>query len=213
MDIGNAIKMCRIQRGLNQRELAELANLSKQAIAAYENGIRKPKYENLEAIADALNVSISTFVDRDEQKQALRAANNAPVLPTGVTPLAQLKHHYVPLIGSVAAGAPIFAEQNVECYVDGPRKADYALKVEGDSMIPTLQNGDTIFIRQQDVLENGEIGVVLIDDSACVKHVYTHDGGLLLISDNPSYPPRVVEAKECEYLKILGKVIGFTRMW
>lgn len=213
MNVSAAIKRIRKEKGLSQRQLAELIGVTEQTISNYESGRRSVELEKLEDLADALNVSVETFISSDERNSALKAANGPDTLPKGITPISQMPHHYVPLIGSVAAGTPIFAEQCYDCYVDAPRKADFALTVEGDSMVPTLCNGDTIYIHQQDVVEEGEIGVVLIDDSACVKHIYHHPEGLMLISDNPAYPPRIVKVAEHEYVKVLGKVCGFTRMW
>lgn len=212
--VGTNIKRRRQELHMSAEQLASKIGCSPATIYRYENGsIDNVNTEKLSQIAKALMTTPELLMGWDSNESTSLPSKRGDTLPKGITPMSQMERHYVPLIGSVAAGIPIYAEQNAECYVEGPRKADYALKVDGDSMVPTLQNGDTIFIRQQDVLENGEIGVVLIDDTACVKHVYTHEGGLLLVSDNPAYPPRVVEARDCEYLKILGKVIGFTRMW
>lgn len=213
-NIGLKIKEIRKEKGYSQRRLGEMLNLTEQTISNYESGRRQVDFKTLEAIADVLNVTIETFITSDERNQALEAEKQRNKLPKGITPISEMQHHYVPLIGSVAAGVPIFAEQNYDCYVDAPRKADYALTVEGDSMTPTFLHGDTIYIRQQDDVEDGEIGVVLIDDSACVKHIYHQADGLLLISDNAAkYPPRMVRFADYEYVRILGKVCGYTRMW
>ena len=114
-----------------------------------------------------------------------------------------------------AAGVPILAEQDYETRINpcAPVDADYSVTVRGDSMAPTYLDGDVVFIREQPEVDDGCVAVVLIDDSAAVKHVVRAKDGLLLISDNPNYPPMLMRWAEHEHMRVLGLVTGYLRMY
>ena len=122
----------------------------------------------------------------------------------------------IPLIGAVAAGTPIFAEENIEDYVDVPNgyfasnnEELFVLKVKGDSMINAgILDGDEIVVKKQDTAENGEIVVALIDDSATVKRFYKENGFVRLMPENPLYEP-IIEKD----VKILGVLSGLIRRY
>lgn len=198
-DLGLRIKTMRTSRDITQAELARAIGKSPSAITMYESGRREPDFETLEALADVFNVPMVAFLSDD--------------LPEGLVPIRLIHHHAVPLIGSVAAGEPILADESVDLYIDGPAKADYALRVQGDSMNPTYLDGDVVYIRQVPDAPDGTVGVALIDDSACLKHLYHIPNGLLLTSDNPAYPPMQKTWPECDTIRILGVVVGYTRIY
>ena len=119
----------------------------------------------------------------------------------------------VPLIGTVAAGAPILAQENIENYFPIPvellpNNETFMLKVKGDSMIEAgIFDGDRVIVEQTNVARNGEIVVALVDDSATVKRFYKEKGYIRLQPENSSMEPIIVPD-----VKILGKVIGLFRM-
>ncbi len=119
----------------------------------------------------------------------------------------------IPLIGTVAAGIPLLAEENVTDYfpipVDMlPNKKVFMLTVKGDSMINCgILNGDRVIVEQENTCEDGEIVVALVDDSATVKRFYKEDGHIRLQPENDTMDPIIVP--DCA---ILGKVIGLIRM-
>ncbi|MHB1335051.1 MAG: transcriptional repressor LexA [Candidatus Humimicrobiaceae bacterium] len=122
---------------------------------------------------------------------------------------------YLPLLGSIAAGKPIFAEENIQEYVPvsaqimGKTKGQFLLKVKGDSMSGDhIINGDTIIVRIQNAAENGDIIVALVGSEAVVKRFYRRDDGVIeLRSSNPLYEPIIAENN----LVIQGKVIAIYR--
>ena len=118
----------------------------------------------------------------------------------------------VPIIGQVAAGAPILAEQNILDYFPipveyMPNSESFMLKVKGESMINAgILNGDTVLVQRQSTAKNGEMVVALLDDSATVKTFYKEDGHYRLQPENDTMSPIIVE--DCE---ILGKIFGVLR--
>ncbi|MCI9313400.1 MAG: transcriptional repressor LexA [Lachnospiraceae bacterium] len=120
----------------------------------------------------------------------------------------------IPVIGQVAAGLPILAEQNIESYFPVPADMvpggeSFALKVKGDSMINVgIYNGDQIFVKSCQTAKNGDTIVALIDDSATVKTFYKEDGHIRLQPENDSMEPIIVD--DCQ---ILGKVFGVFRLY
>ena len=119
----------------------------------------------------------------------------------------------VPVIGTVAAGVPILAEQNIEDYLPIPaeilpNKEVFMLKVKGNSMIGAgIYNGDKVIVAKQPNAENGDKVVALVDDSATVKTFYKENGHFRLQPENSSMDPIILDQVE-----ILGKVIGLFRM-
>ena len=119
----------------------------------------------------------------------------------------------VPVIGTVAAGTPILAEQNIEDYLPIPaeilpNKEVFMLKVKGNSMIEAgIYNGDKVIVAKQPNAENGDKVVALVDDSATVKTFYKENGHFRLQPENSSMEPIILDQVE-----ILGKVIGLFRM-
>ncbi len=122
---------------------------------------------------------------------------------------------FVPLVGTIAAGVPITAHENIESHIPVPQemihnvKKPFALRVKGDSMINAhIMDGDYVVIKEQNTAENGDMVAVLLGDEATVKHIqFTHDGARL-IAANPAFAP--IEVKR-EDSKIMGKVIGLIR--
>ncbi|MCL4378369.1 MAG: transcriptional repressor LexA [Actinobacteria bacterium] len=130
-------------------------------------------------------------------------------------PLPENNIDYLPLLGSIAAGKPVFAEENIQEYVPvssqimGKTKGQFLLKVKGDSMSGDhIVDGDTLVVKIQNSVENGDIVVALVDNEAVVKRYYRReDGAVELRSSNPLYEPIVVK----EGLQIQGRVIAIYR--
>lgn len=120
----------------------------------------------------------------------------------------------VPMIGTVAAGAPIVAEENIEGYFPIPAEympnaQSFMLKVKGESMINAgIFEGDKIMVKQQSTANNGDIVVALIDDSATVKTYYKENGHYRLQPENDTMEPIIVDD-----VTILGKVFGIFRLF
>ena len=136
------------------------------------------------------------------------------VIVTGEYPEEQklnVRFKSIPLLGTIAAGQPILAEQNIEDYfnLDKKIKADFCLRIKGDSMINVnILDGDIVFIKRQEDLEDGQIGAVLVEDSATLKRFYKQNGSVILQAENPAYKPLVISKGN---VIILGKMVASLR--
>lgn len=123
-----------------------------------------------------------------------------------------VKTKEVPVLGVIAAGTPIFAEENIDFYVPVSENLSkgrtlFALKVQGDSMINAgIFDGDIVIVSKQEIVENGEIAVVLIEDSATLKRFYKTDTEIKLVAENEKYQPIIVKDA-----LVLGKAIALQR--
>ena len=199
------LQFLRRRENLSQVELAEKLGLAKSTISMYENGARKPSFEVLELLADFFNVNMSTLVP-------VERGESAPS-PSNVLPMPEMRE--VPLLGVIACGEPLLAAENIEGSVSVPAHvtADFALRCKGDSMINArILDGDLVYIRRQDTVENGQIAAVLIDDEATLKRVfyYPEKQKLVLNPENPQYEPLIFVGEELASVRILGRAVAFT---
>lgn len=217
MKLGQIITEYRREHSMSQRQFAEkCGNLTNGYVSMLENDRNPatgkpiiPSLDKLKSIASTMGITLQRLLDEADDLEVKLEAPPRDNLYS----IRAMKPHRVPLIGSVACGQPILAEESYEVFVDSPSKADYALKVEGDSMEPQYQEGDIVYIRAQDDCDDGQVAVVLLDDSAALKHIYHIQDGLQLISNNPAYPPKTVTVPQYDTIRILGIPCGFTRMY
>ena len=195
----------RKRKNLSQEALAKELGLTRSSISMYELGKREPPLEILELIADYYNVDMNTLLGKDSSSSAF---------PSNVLPLPN--SYRVPLLGNIACGDPILAEQNIIDKVSVPdtvRGADFALLCNGDSMINArIFDGDIVYIHMQDTVDNGSIAAVLIGDEATLKKVYYTPGRdrITLRPCNPLYPDYEYAGEDLNKIRILGKAIAFT---
>lgn len=204
---------CAIEKsGLSYRQIAELSGVAKSAVQRYAKaGTEKIPVDRLKAIANAIGADSAEIMGWSSN--GTESDKTDVFLSENVQPISELSMHRIPMIGEIAAGQPIVCEQDYETVVPGPIGANFALTVQGDSMEPTYLTGDIVYLRQQDDVDNGQVAAVIIDNEATLKHVYHIPNGLTLVSDNTAYPPRVVTMPGYDNIRILGLVIGYTRMY
>lgn len=195
-------------RDMKQSELSLKTHIPKSAISQYLSGKFEPKQDRIEEIAKVLDVSEAWLMGYDVP---LSRENNTISLPDNIIPLPNMNS--IPLLGNIACGEPILAEENIECNIDIPEEitADFALRCKGDSMIDArILDGDIVYIKQQPTVNNGEIAAVLIGDEATLKKVYLSGDTLTLLACNSSYEPFVYSGSDLENIRIIGKAVGFT---
>ena len=209
-------------RGMAQVDLCRETNIGKSSISSYLKGIYVPKQQNIYKMALALNVSEGWLLGLDcpmervsnqathksTDRPAWERYPNAGIMPPPTT----VKK---PLIGTIACGTPILAIENIEGMYDVPDriKCDFILQCKGDSMINArISDGSFVYVREQPMVESGEIGVVLVDDEATLKRIYYDKEKTIitLTAENPNFPPLIYTGEELESIKIIGKAVGYT---
>ncbi len=202
MLIGERIKQRRKELGLSVDEVAAKIGKNRATVYRYESkDIEKLPLEVLEPLAKALDTTPAFLMGWEEPKDT---ANNIIPLPEMIK---------IPLIGTIACGMPILAEEHIDDYVNLPSHihADFALVCKGDSMINArIFDGDLVYIRRQDMVGNGEIAAVLIEGEATLKRVRIYNDHVSLEPENPMYRPIVLWNEEMNNVQIIGKAVAFT---
>ena len=192
MKFTNRLRQALEFRNMSQSELSRLSGIGKSAISQYLSGEYEAKQENIYLMSKPLNV------------------NPAWLMGFDVPMVGGELNRGIPIIGTIAAGTPILAEENIEDYfvIDNRVNADFGLIVKGDSMINAdIFDGDIAFIRKQPTLENGEIGAILLDNEATLKRFSKTNDSVILQAENSSMTdwPRIYTEGN---IKILGKLVG-----
>lgn len=211
------LKQIMAERALRQVDILKLCEpycqkydvkIGKTDLSQYVSGKVNPGSDKLRVLAAALNVSETWLMGYDAPRTEPFDVFSLP----GVLPLPRFVPK--PLIGTIACGTPITAEQNVDRYISVPDdiKCDFVLRCRGDSMIDAhIMNGASVYIREQPDVENGEIAAVIVDDEeATLKRVYKSPDALTLIPANSSYQPIVITGERLQHVRILGLVVAWT---
>lgn len=197
------IKQRRIALKMSQTELAhKVGYTDRSTIAKVEAGQIDLTQPKIMAFAKALNTTPGKLLGWVVDPEPI-ASNIIPV-PAG---------RRIPVVGTIACGSPILAQENIQGYVDTDKAhgADFALICRGDSMAPKILDGDVVLIRQQPTVDNGQVAAVLIGDEATLKKVYLQDNQLVLVPENGAYSPLVYTGQDMASAQVLGLVVGFTR--
>ncbi len=222
MKLSDKLARLKARRGLTTDALSLKSGVPKGTINKVLNGeTRNPTIATLKALAQALECPLEWLSGEGSAAvpppkpgdiPGVRRLGDAPDAPHWFDSLLPVLTRRVPLLGTIAAGAPIYAEQELavaDC--EAGLHCDFALRVKGDSMVGArIHDGDIVFIRRQDDVADGQIAAVVIDDEATLKRVYHVKNGLQLLSENPKYPPMMFTLNECGAIRILGLAVGFT---
>lgn len=226
--IGERLTALREKQSLTQAQVAEIIGVDRTSYAKYETNVNKPT-RKLKELSDLFNVSsdyimcLTNLPDKLNQaltphKGALREAMDN----LDESQIVTIRHSYrVPILGRVAAGKPIYAYEDVigYQYIDESFQNDgyeyFALIIKGQSMEPTIMDGDTVIVRKQDYIESGQIAIVLIDgEDATAKEVKETPEGVVLIGHNAAvYQPHFYSRQEIQELpvQIIGRVVQSIR--
>lgn len=190
------LKNLRKNSGLLQQDMANKIGITKSAYGYYEQGKTTPDIITARKIAEILNVSVSYLLG--EQKHEKRSGT------------------FVPVLGTVQAGIPIEAVEDIIDYEElHPSMLEhgeeyFALQVKGDSMEPRMRNGDVVIVRKQSDVNHDDTAIVLVNgNEATIKRVLKSEAGIMLAPNNPAYEPKFYSNKDIKELPvvILGKVI------
>ena len=207
--IGSRIRNRREELGLSQDELGKrLGYKSRSSINKIELDQRNLTQSKIKAIAEALETTPAYIMGWDEPDQKLDKENLK--FFDNLFPIETKKF---PLIGNIACGKPILADEQFEAYIEAGAniKADFCLRAKGDSMIGArIYDGDIVFIRKQEMVDDGEIAAVLIDDEATLKRGYydQESNVIQLFAENPQYKTMRFAGEELDHIRILGKAVA-----
>lgn len=201
MSFSEQLKKARLNMGYTQQQVADIIGITKSTYCGYETGKRKPDVFKIKQLATCLNTSGDILLETESLSN----------IPEGFEPMPEMAT--IPRIGQIACGTPILAQQNIECMGSAPKSwnATFSLVCKGDSMLPSIKDGDLVAIRQQPMVENGEIAAVRIGDEATLKRVYLKKSQIILQPENPEYEPIVLFGEEINDVKIIGKAVGLCR--
>lgn len=202
MEIGARIKLLRERRGLTLEQVGEYVGVNKATVQRYESGEIDIKRNVAIKLAEVLHTDPAYIMGWADE------------LPDNVIPMPNLRR--VPRLGTIACGVPILAEQNIEGYDQVPDwvKCDFTLTCKGDSMINArIHDGDTVCIKAQPEVENGQIAAVLVEgefeSGATLKRVRYVDGGVALWPENPNYAPMIFTGADVNKVRVLGLATHF----
>ena len=197
MTIYQRIKFLREEKGMTQQELAEKVGFkTASAVNKIELGLRDINQTKILAFATALGTTPGELMGGVRRKESVKGVK-------------------IPVLGYVRAGIPIEAVEDIldyeEISLEMASQGEYfALSIKGDSMEPRIAEGDVVIVRKQNIVENGELAVVLVNgNDATVKKFYMNENGVTLISTNPTYDPFYYSKEDVEKLpvQVIGKVV------
>ena len=207
MNFKTRLKQLRNERGISQRQLAEFLKVAPSTISMYENGQREPNFEVLESLADFFNVDLNYLLGKTNKTTKIILDSESS------------KGIKIPVLGTVPAGIPMSAIEDIIDYEEIPKSWEnqgefFGLKIKGDSMYPTLENGDVVIVKKQSTADNGDTVIVMVngDDATC-KRYERSETGIMLIPNNSAYNPVFYTNEEIEALPltIIGKVVELRR--
>ena len=209
---GDKLREIRLARNVSQKQLADVLYISQQAIAKWESNRSSPNPEMINKLADYFGVSVDYLLGREEIKKSPEGDTLFSQHPEIFRP----KMRKVPLLGKVACGQPIYSPSFDDGFalINDDIPADFALVAKGDSMTGVgIHDGDVVFFREQDMVDNGQIAAVFVDDEVTLKRVvyYREKNKLILYSENPAFEPLVYIGSELDEIIIIGRAIAQLR--
>lgn len=188
--VGERINRYRTLKGMTLEELGDKIGVGKSTVRKYEHGTIRMDHNRMNDIAKALGIDVSLLYSDS----------------------VHIENIDVPLYGEISCGnGNVIYEESSE-YIATPKEwinndVYFYLTAQGDSMTGAkINEGDLLLIRQQPIVENGEIAAVVIDDKILLKRVYRKNGEFTLVSENPNYPPINFDPETDQNIRILGKL-------
>lgn len=209
--IASQIKRLRKSHGWTQPQLADKLSVSKQTISNWETGIKVPRMGSLQKLATIFNVKIGEITN-----VSIVSIENNVSKPSNLIYPEGLERVQIPLVGTIACGNPITAEENLEGYIEEtfekpvPSGTLFALRCKGHSMEPTIPDKSIVVIREQPDVEDDEIAAVQVDHNteATLKRVKHQGDMILLLPDNKEYDPIILNKDNPG--RIIGKAIKYS---
>lgn len=205
LELYKNIKRRRQQLKMTQTDLAlKMGYADKSMIAKIEKGNVDLPQSKILAFANVLETTPSELMGWDYEAEPTETVDN----------IYKLDRIKLPMLGKVACGEPIFADEDRESYimVGTDIGADFCLQCQGDSMINArIHDGDIVFVKKTDIVENGEIAVVIIDDEATLKRFfyYREQNLVILKPENPKYQDIILAGEQLNQVRVIGRAVAF----
>lgn len=199
----NFVRLCEL-KNVKPSHVSKATGISTATLTSWKQGKYTPKNDKLQKIADYFDVSLDFLMTGQETSSAV-LSNIYPI---------ELKRF--PMLGEIACGEPKYTNEDRESYILAGTNidADFCLKAKGDSMVNArILDGDIVFIKNQDTVENGEIAAVVVnnDSEATLKRFFYYQEKALLIlkPENPVFEDQIYQGEELNQVHVLGKAIAF----
>lgn len=205
LELYKNIKRRRQQLKMTQTDLAlKMGYADKSMIAKIEKGNVDLPQSKILAFANVLETTPSELMGWDYEAEPTETVDN----------IYKLDKIRLPMLGKVACGEPIFADEDRESYImiGTDIGADFCLQCQGDSMINArIHDGDIVFVKKTDIVENGEIAVVIIDDEATLKRFfyYREQNLVILKPENPKYQDIILTGEQLNQVRVIGRAVAF----
>lgn len=205
LELYKNIKRRRQQLKMTQTDLAlKMGYADKSMIAKIEKGNVDLPQSRILAFANVLETTLGELMGWDYEVEPTETVDN-------IYKLDKIK---LPMLGKVACGEPIFADEDRESYImiGTDIGADFCLQYQGDSMINArIHDGDIVFVKKTDIVENGEIAVVIIDDEATLKRFfyYREQNLVILKPENPKYQDIILTGEQLNQVRVIGRAVAF----
>lgn len=205
LELYKNIKRRRQQLKMTQTDLAlKMGYADKSMIAKIEKGNVDLPQSKILAFANVLETTPGELMGWDYEAEPIETVDN-------IYKLDKIK---LPMLGKVACGEPIFADEDRESYImiGTDIGADFCLQCQGDSMINArIHDGDIVFVKKTDIVENGEIAVVIIDDEATLKRFfyYREQNLIILKPENPKYQDIILTGEQLNQVRVIGRAVAF----
>jgi repressor LexA len=210
MDMGDRIKNLREENRMTLEEVGRIVGVGKSTVRKWETGeIANMRRDKIAKLAEALHTTPGYLMGWTDSPKVAPPVD----LPDNIIPLPSTVK--IPLVGSIACGTPVLAVENLEGYIDMPDHvhADFALRCKGDSMIGArIFDGDIVYIKKQDIVEDGQIAAVLIGEEATLKRVRFYPDHIVLEPANPAIEPWAYWREEMNEVHVIGLAVAFTSM-
>lgn len=209
--LSNNLSYYMTQKGIDRSKLCEDLGFKYSTVSEWLSAKKYPRMDKIELLASYFGIKKSDLI---EKQQTTSPDSDLSALMQKYDNIKPIKLKRFPMLGEIACGKPIFADEDREHYImaDMDIDADFCLTAKGDSMINArIYNGDIVFIKEMPIVDNGDIAAVIIEDEATLKRVYYYPekGKLILNPENPSCEPLVYIGDELNYIRILGKAVYF----
>lgn len=214
-DFASRLSQALEARGMKAADLSKKTKVAEGTISCYINGRYEAKQNRVQVFAEALDVNPAWLMGYDVPMEAERSQPAPRPIPKGIATMPEMVN--LPVVGKIACGTPILAQQNIETYYQSPKewRANMFLVCQGDSMEPFIKDGDMVAIREQQDAETDEIVAVMeldgCDGFATLKKLKKRPDRVELWPLNPEYEPIIYLKEEMNKLQIIGLAVGVIR--